>query len=126
MNVRYSHFCSRFSVLSAPVSFGAPLQLLGHTSGGPCCALHCFWSSEPCHWTYFLPQWGRPHQAFTLFGWVGFIAWRLRRFFLRECRRDPRHFGDCRMCLRLEPPKKNGLVLHSLRLLGRMSQSSIS
>ena len=42
-------------------------------------------------WTYLNPQW-IVLSALTLLGGVAFIAWRLRRLFLGECRRDPKHF----------------------------------
>ena len=38
-------------------------------------------------------------QALTLFGGARFIAWRLRRPSLGECRRGPRHFWSGRACL---------------------------
>ena len=39
-------------------------------------------------------------QALTLFKGVRFIAWHP---FWRECRRDPRHFWECRACLYYSP-----------------------
>ena len=48
--------------------------------------------------------------------WARFIAWRLRRTFLGECRRGPRHLWECRACLRYVPrpgPTKKGFVSHS-------------
>ena len=42
-------------------------------------------------------------QALTLLGGVRFIAWRLRRPFLGEWRRGPRHLWECRGCLGYGP-----------------------
>ena len=38
--------------------------------------------------------WGPLPQALTLLGGVRFITWRLRRLFLEECQRSPRHFSS--------------------------------
>ena len=42
-------------------------------------------------------------QALTLLGGATFIAWRLRRSFLEECWRGPRHFWSHRACLGFGP-----------------------
>ena len=38
-------------------------------------------------------------RALILLGEARFIGWRLRRSFLGECRRNPRHFYECQACL---------------------------
>ena len=54
--------------------------------------------------------WGSSLQALTFFGGARFIAWRLRRLFLGECRLGPRHFWNCCAFLGYgpapDPPKK--------------------
>ena len=40
----------------------------------------------------------RPPRALTLLVGAMFIVWCLKRPFLRECRRGPRHFGESRAC----------------------------
>ena len=55
-------------------------------------------------------------QALTLFGGVGFIAWRLRCPSLGECRWGPRHFWDCWTHVGFSPvprpTKKKDLLPH--------------
>ena len=46
-------------------------------------------------------------QALTLLGGVRFIAWCLRRPFLGECQRGPRHFWECRVRLVYGPARTN-------------------
>ena len=48
------------------------------------------------------PQ-GAVPRTLTLLEVTRFIAWRLRRTFLGECRRGPRHFDECRACLGYGP-----------------------
>ena len=54
-------------------------------------------------------------QALNLLGGARFIAWSLRRLFLEEYRRGPRHFWKCRACLDYgpvpDPPKKGPSVI---------------
>ena len=51
-------------------------------------------------------------QVLTLLGGARFIAWRLKRPFLRDCRRSPRYIWSLRACIGYGPsprPTKNAL-----------------
>ena len=66
------------------------------------------------------------HQALTLLGGARFIAWCLRRPFLGECRRGPRHFWECRVCLGYGPaplPTVKILSATLVRLVGRATNT---
>ena len=70
-------------------------------------------------------------QALTLLGGAKFIAWRLRRLFLRECQRNPMHFWRYQACLGydLRPDTSKKVWYHSRPVGGtndkyRLSSSS--
>ena len=71
---------------------------MGHTS----MSAARIWSGVSNLWTYLEPQ-GAVPQALTLLGGIRFIAWRLRRHCLEECRRGSRHFGECPVACGLRP-----------------------
>ena len=52
-------------------------------------------------------------QALTLLGVARFIAWRLMRPFLGECRQGPRYFGECQVCQIYARTHQKDLVPHS-------------
>ena len=67
--------------------------------------------------------WGLPWPAYSSLrgpsslGGTRFIAWRLRRPFVWECRRGSRHFWECQACLGYspapEPTKKKSELCHT-------------
>ena len=84
-----------YSLLSKHLSGGlisiSRIQLMGRTSTG------CGVSGTDLVGlvsSLDIPQ-GTVTQALTLFGEVRSINWCLRRSILGECRRSPRHFGEC-------------------------------
>ena len=60
-------------------------------------------------------------QALTLLGVARFIAWRLKRPFLGECRRSSRHFWSRQACLGYSPtPRPTQKTLRHSRPFGGM------
>ena len=65
--------------------------------------------------------WGLSLQALTLLLGARFIVWRLKRPFLGEYRRGPRHFCNCRACLGYDTAPestKNKALCHTRSVSG--------
>ena len=63
------------------------------------------WSGVSRHWTHLEPRGRGAPQGFNPPRRVRFITKRLRRPFLRECQRVPRHFWECLSCLGYDPAR---------------------